>query len=109
MSERLKQSGGFRCIRDVPVANVYFVRDNQTGGTSMNEILTIDEIKTRYPSEHVLLEDPQTNPDHEVLGGRVLWHSADQEEVYRKAIELRPKRAAYVYTGTIPDDTIYIL
>jgi hypothetical protein len=75
----------------------------------MNEVLTIDQIKTRYPSEHVLLEDPQVNEHMQVQAGCVLWHSKDQEEVYRKAMELRPKRAAYVYTGPISDDTIYVL
>jgi hypothetical protein len=75
----------------------------------MNEVLTIDEIKTRYPSEHVLLGDPQVNEHRQVQAGRVLWHSKDQDEVYRKATELRPRRAAYVYTGTTPDDTLYML
>ena len=75
----------------------------------MNEVLTLDEIKARYPSEYVLLEDPQTNPNHEVLGGRVLWHSTDQQEVYRKGIEMRPRRFAFVFTGELPDDIVYIL
>ena len=75
----------------------------------MKEVLTLDEIKARYPSEHVLLEDPQTNADHEVLGGRVLWHSTDQTEVYRKGIEMRPRRFAFVFTGELPDDIVYIL
>jgi hypothetical protein len=75
----------------------------------MNEVLTMDEIKARYPSEHVLVEDPQTNWDHVVLGGRVLAHSADQGEVYCKGLELRPKRFAVVFTGELPEDVVYIL
>jgi hypothetical protein len=75
----------------------------------MNEVLTIDEIKTRFPSEHVLVEDPQLDEHLEVLAGRVLWHSEDLEEVYRKGIELRPKHSAFVYTGTYPDNIVFAL
>jgi hypothetical protein len=75
----------------------------------MNEVLIIDEIKTRYPSEHVLLEDPQLDEHLEVLTGRVLWHSKDLQEVYRKGIELRPKHSAFIHTGPFPDDVVYVL
>jgi hypothetical protein len=76
----------------------------------MNEVLTMDEIKARYPSEHVLLEDPQTNEHMQVVGGRVLWHSKDLDEVYRKGIELRPKHSAFVFTGLMPDhEIVYVL
>jgi hypothetical protein len=75
----------------------------------MNELLTINEINTRYPSEHVLLEDPQVNEHNQVVAGRVLWHSKDKEEVYRKGIELRPKHSAFVHTGPFPNDVVYLL
>ncbi|HUT88939.1 MAG TPA: hypothetical protein VMY37_05560 [Thermoguttaceae bacterium] len=45
----------------------------------------------------------------DVRGGRVLFHSKDREEVYRKAIELRPKRFAMLFTGTMPEDTAILL
>lgn len=75
----------------------------------MDEILTMAEIESRYPSEWVLVEDPEVNEHLEVLRGKVLWHSKDRDEVYSKAIELRPKSAAYVYTGTIPEDAVIVL
>ena len=55
------------------------------------------------------VEDPQTNEALEVLGGRVVHHSKDRDEVYRKAVSLRPKRSAVVYTGEIPEDTAVVL
>jgi hypothetical protein len=75
----------------------------------MNEVQTIEEINARYPSEHVLLEDPQLDENNQVVSGRVLWHSKDKEEVYRKGIELRPKYSAFVHTGPFPDDVVYVL
>jgi len=75
----------------------------------MGEVLSIREIKTQYESEWVLVEDPQTNEALEVQGGRVCWHSRDRDEVYRKAVELRPKRFAMLYTGKMPEDTAIVL
>ena len=75
----------------------------------MSEVLTIAEIEAKYPSEWILVEDPTTNDALEVQSGRVLWHSADRDEVYRKALELRPKDSAILCTQRIPDDAVIIL
>ena len=75
----------------------------------MNDLLSVSEIKSRYASEWVLLDDPQTSPTLEVQAGRVVCHSKDRDEVYRKAVELRPKRFAVLYTGTMPKGTAIIL
>jgi hypothetical protein len=40
---------------------------------------------------------------------KALWHSKDRDEVYRKAVELRPKRFAMLYTGKMPEDTAVLL
>lgn len=42
----------------------------------MNEVLTVAEIKSKYDSEWVLIEDPQTNDALEVQNYRVLYNSA---------------------------------
>jgi len=75
----------------------------------MGEILTLAEIEAQFASEWVLLEEPQTSETLEVQAGRVLFHSKDREEVYRKAIELRPKRFAVLFTGVMPEDTAVVL
>ena len=67
----------------------------------MDEVLTREQIESRFQSEWVLVEDPQTNEALEVQGGKVLYHSKDRDEFDRKAIELRPKRSAILYTGPI--------
>jgi len=75
----------------------------------MDKLMTIAEINAQFDSEWVLVEDPQTNDTLEVQGGTVRYHSKDRDEVYRKAVELRPKRFAVLFTGTIPQDTAIIL
>jgi hypothetical protein len=75
----------------------------------MDDILTIAQIETQFQSEWVLVEEPITNDALEVQSGKVHWHSKDREEVYRKAVELRPRRFAILYTGKMPEDTAIVL
>ena len=75
----------------------------------MDEVLKITQIEAQFNSEWVLVEDPETNQALEVQSGRVRWHSKDREEVYRKAVELRPKRFAVLYTGRMPENTAIVL
>lgn len=75
----------------------------------MSELLTIAEIRTRYASEWILLEDPETGPHLEVVGGRLLFHSKDRDEVYRQALKRRPRHSAVLYTGSLPGDVAVVL
>jgi hypothetical protein len=74
----------------------------------MNERLSKAEIESRFDSEYVLLDEPETDEHLNVLSGVVVFHSKDEDEVYRKAAELRSKRVAFLYTGKIPDDIVFI-
>ncbi len=71
----------------------------------MNETMTRDEIFRRFKSEWVLLGDPRTDESLEVLGGTVLFHGKDRDEVYQKAVELTPvpRRIAVLFTGPTPE------
>jgi hypothetical protein len=75
----------------------------------MYEMLTITEIEAQFEAEWILVQDPQTDETLEVTSGQVLWHSKDRDEVYRKAVELRPKRFAMLYTGKMPENTAIAL
>lgn len=75
----------------------------------MDEVLTLAQIETRFQSEWVLIEEPRTNEALEVQSGKVRWHSKDREEVYRKVVEMHPKRFAILYTGKMPEDTAIVL
>ena len=67
----------------------------------MNEIMSLVEIQEKFDSEWVLVEDPETTESLEVTKGKVLWHSKNRDEVYRKARELSPRSSAIIYTGPI--------
>ena len=69
----------------------------------------MEEIESQFDSEWVLIEDPRTDEGLKILSGRVLHHSKDRDEVYRKAVSLRLKRSALIYTGEIPEETAVVL
>lgn len=75
----------------------------------MSEVMSLAEIHARFESEWVLLQDPETTESLEVKSGKVLWHSKDRDEVYRKARELRPEHSAILYTGRLPEGTAVVL
>ncbi len=82
---------------------------NAIAGVAMDQEMTIEQIESQFASEWVLIENPKTDETLRVLGGRVLYHSKDRDEVYRKAVSLRPKRSAVIYTGEIPEETAVVL
>ncbi len=72
----------------------------------MEIVMSLAEIQARFKSEWVLVGDPETAETLEVKKGRVLWHSKDRDEVYRKARELKPRHSAIFYTGpVVPEGT----
>jgi hypothetical protein len=75
----------------------------------MEEVMSLLEIQKRYDSEWILVEDPETSESLQVTKGKVLWHSKDRDEVYRKARELAPRSSAILYTGTIPQEGELVL
>jgi len=75
----------------------------------MNKVMSLVEIHEKFDSEWILVEDPETTESLEVTKGKVLWHSKDRDEVYRKARELAPRSSAILYTGTIPQEGELVL
>jgi hypothetical protein len=69
--------------------------------------MTHRQMLDRFDSEWVLIDDPQTDESLEVEAGYVVWHSKDRDD--RKAIELRPRRFALLYTGRMPEGTAIVL
>ena len=75
----------------------------------MNEILTLSEMEERFKSEWILVEDPETDESEQVVRGKVLFHSPDRDAMYRKAVELRPRDFAFLFTGRMPEGTAIVL
>ena len=57
------------------------------------------QIEKRYDSQWVLLGDLERDRYERVKRAPVLWHSPYEDEVCRKAIELRPGKFAFLYMG----------
>lgn len=75
----------------------------------MNDLLTFEEIRTQFPSEWVLIGDPETDASLELVAGKVLCHSTNRDEVDQKLLELRPPHFAVRYLGTMPENTALVL
>lgn len=75
----------------------------------MHETATFAEIKKQYDGEWVLIIDPVTTKDLEIVEGKVACHSKDRAEVYRTAMKLRPKHAAVLFLGNPPQNMEFAL
>jgi hypothetical protein len=75
----------------------------------MDEVLTMEEIKPRYAPNWVLIGDAQTDEDHHVLAGKVLFASPNREAVYDKALELRSTNCAFRFLGEWRKDVEFVL
>lgn len=75
----------------------------------MDEVLTLEQIEARFPSEWVLVADPELTESFAVVRGGVLWHSPNRDDVYRRARELQPRHSAILYTGIVSDDAAVVL
>ncbi len=75
----------------------------------MSDLLTTAEIKSRYPSEWVLIGEPQLDEMSRLLGGKVLFHSPVRDEVYRKAVEYHLPHFAVRYLGSLPENMALVL
>ncbi len=75
----------------------------------MTEVLSLDEIHSRYDAEWVLLMDPEVDEDLHVLRGKVVCHDKDRDVVDRRAIALRLASSAFLYTGEMPENTTIVL
>ena len=72
--------------------------------------LSFKEIEKRYDSQWVLLGDLQRDRYEHIKRATVLWHSPDEDEVCRKAIELRPGKFAFLYMGEkTPKDVVVLV
>ena len=77
----------------------------------VGEILTMGEIRDRYPREWVLIADIETDEEiNEVIRGEVLVHSGDRDETYAALSKFNHlKSIAIEYTGPLPNDYVVML
>ena len=68
----------------------------------MDMVMTFEEIERNFESEWVLVKDPVVDKNFRVIKGEVICHSKDRDEIDRKAVELRLRSSAFLYTGKTP-------
>ncbi len=75
------------------------------------QVLTLDQIKARFPDEWVLIGNPKMRDDNfvgpiirKLISGIVLYHSKDMRELGYKAAEIAQtvEETACIYTGEVP-------
>jgi hypothetical protein len=77
-----------------------------------NTILSIEQMRTLYPDQWLLIASPHTDHNLDILEGEVIAHSSDCEQIYNAIAYERQTRIGTLsieYTGTIPDDVAFIL
>jgi hypothetical protein len=75
----------------------------------MDEIMTMREIQARYAPDWVLIAEPQTDDRLEVIAGKVVFHSPNRDEIYRRATELKLDKIAVRYLGEYPEHMVLSL
>ena len=84
----------------VPIQN-----NNGSDYQPTGEILTVAEIRDRYPREWVLIADTESDDLWNVIRGEVLAHSPEREKIDQALTKFKDIRSMSIeYTGPIPDD-----
>ncbi len=74
----------------------------------MNEVLTRAEMEAQFDGEWVLIADPETDENLEVLRGLVVSHGKDPDAVYAEATKQQIRRWASLYFGPPPDMSVLL-
>ena len=74
----------------------------------MSQRLSYTEIKARYAPDWVLIGDPESDENFEILSGEVLFHSPNRDELDRRMLELRPAHFALDFLGELPADLVLV-
>jgi hypothetical protein len=75
----------------------------------MGEILTYDEMKTRYDGEWVLVQDPEVDEHLRVLRGKVISHHVERDAMYQDMGKLRPTHSATLCLRDRSRGNVYVL
>lgn len=77
----------------------------------MEQVLKIEEIEKLFDAEWILLDEPQTDEQLNVLGGKVVYHHPDKVTFDREVLKIQPHPTdfAVIYTGTQPEGMEYVL
>ncbi len=75
-----------------------------------NSVMTTEEIKAKFDSQWVLLEDTETDGCLEVKSGKLISRGKDKGRVVRAGLWVSPPRhLALLCSGEFPDEPVMIL
>jgi len=74
-----------------------------------HKLMTLQEIKSEYTSEWVLIENPEVDENLNITKGYVIFHSKDRNEIYKKASDLKIQESAILYTGKLEKNSVVLL
>jgi len=76
----------------------------------MDDVMTIEEINTRFPDEIILIDQPEHDADGQLSGGRVVCHTRDRNEITVEILKLpTPHHVAVHYNFRRKPDHIFML
>jgi hypothetical protein len=70
----------------------------------MNGVLTLAEMRDRFPRQWVLVGSPRFDRKGRLRSGTVLAHSSSRDEVYRQLRESDAQSVNVEYLGDMPPD-----
>jgi hypothetical protein len=86
-------------------SQVTIQNNNGSDYQPVGEILTLQEIRDRYPREWVLIADTESDDLWNVIRGEVLAHSPQREDIDRALIKFQDIQSISIeYTGPLPDE-----
>jgi hypothetical protein len=78
--------------------------------TTMNELLTMEEMEERYANEWVVMVDIESDPGPVIRRARVAWHGTDREAAWDYVGSLpTPFHVGVFYMGPVVDDGVAII
>ncbi|MGH7214351.1 MAG: hypothetical protein ACREIT_06275 [Tepidisphaeraceae bacterium] len=78
-------------------------------GVDVNEQLTMEQMKARFPSHWLLIDEPVLDDQLNVLSGRLVYASPDRNDLHRRTMMLNPKDIAVLFTGCPPAGMDFVL
>jgi hypothetical protein len=84
-----------------------------TSNSFMVEVLTLEEMKSRYHGEWLLVDCQEMDDDMNVVRGKVVAHFSEQAALYEAIADYRTNHnkgtLAIEYVGEIPEDWAVLL
>ncbi len=66
------------------------------------------EIREKYTGNWMLIDDVKIDENMDILEGDVIYFHPDKDNVYKKLLELKPKKSAIEFAGDIAEAALML-